>query len=128
MKIFFGILILVGVFYLVGQLADREAQRFQALSTEQKYRELCEDEIGALVMAQQSAQRRLNIVDFPKLETTQTFKPRTVNGDCIFTIVGPIIYKNEFGGQSRKYMNVVLTPDRSELRKDHWSVLSVEVR
>lgn len=80
-------------------------------------------------MAASSLRKRLNIVDTPKFEISDSRKivrsERNAANDCLFTVEGHITFKNESGGQSRRMARVVLGPKRGD--NDSWLIFSVDV-
>lgn len=83
----------------------------------------------ASTMAANSLRQYLNIADTPKfveLDSKIVRSERNATNDCLLTIETHITFKNENGGQSRRYARFVVGPKRGD--NAHWRMLAIDVR
>ncbi len=125
-KVLIVVLALLGMAFF---FSSRDSARFKALSPAEQYEERCKQSWMASTMATSSLRQHLSIADTPKFEQLDNKivrSERNAANDCLFTVEGHITFKNENGGQSRRYARVVVGPKRGD--NDNWLMFSIDVR
>lgn len=119
----------LGFVAFIGWSVYRDSSRFQAMTPAEQYEERCKQSWRASTMATSSLRQHLNIADTPKFEQLDSKivrSERNATNDCLFTVEGHITFKNENGGQSRRFARVVVGPKRGD--NDNWLMFAIDVR
>jgi hypothetical protein len=126
-KVLIGLLVLLGLAFF---FSSRDSARFQAMTPAEQYEERCKQNWKAPTMAESSLRQFLNVADIPRFEVVDHLKivrsERNATNDCLFTVEGHITFKNESGGQSRRFARVVVGPKRGD--NDNWLMFAIDVR
>lgn len=126
-KVLLVVLALLGMAFF---FSSRDSSRFQAMTPAEQYEERCKQNWKAPTMAESSLRQFLNVADTPRFEVVDHLKivrsERNAANDCLFTVEGHITFKNENGGQSRRFARVVVGPKRGD--NDNWLMFSIDVR